>query len=38
MPKKRVEAPLLEISERKLDQTYSQIHMKGFCLIAKWLE
>lgn len=38
LPKKRVEAPLLEFSERKLEETYRQIHLKGSGLIAKLLE
>lgn len=38
LPKKRVEAPLLEFSERKLDETYRQIRLNGSCLIAKRLE
>jgi len=38
LPRKRAQAPLVEFSERKLDKTYRQIHLKGSCLIAKQLE
>lgn len=37
-PRKELRLPLLEFSERKLDETYRQIRLNGSCLIAKRLE